>query len=121
MYRIGLDLGSTTIKAVVLDSDGNTLFHKYIRHNAKVYEVLVDVLDEIVDTIGKETEASLAVTGSVGMGVAEKCGIPFVQEVVVATKAIAHKGFRVKTMIGIGGEDAKVVFFNEDGSAGICV
>ena len=117
MYRIGLDLGSTTIKAVVLDNEGNTLFHKYIRHNAKVYEVLFDVLDELVDVVGEEAETSLAVTGSVGMGIAEKCGITFVQEVVAATKAIAHKGLRVNTMIDIGGEDAKVVFFNEDGSA----
>ena len=70
MYRIGLDLGSTTIKAVVLDSEGNTLFHKYIRHNAKVYEVLFDVLDELVDVVGEEAETSLAVTGSVGMGIA---------------------------------------------------
>ena len=116
MYRIGLDLGSTTIKAVVLDSDGNTLFHKYIRHNAKVNEVLFIVLDEIAGFVGNEAEASLAVTGSVGMGVAEKCGIPFVQEVVAATKAIAHKELRVNTMIDIGGEDAKVVFFNDDGA-----
>lgn len=116
MYRIGLDLGSTTIKAVVLDSDGNTLFHKYIRHNAKVYEVLFHVLDEVVNVLGMESEVSLAITGSVGMGIAEKCGIPFVQEVVAATKAIAHKGLCVNTMIDIGGEDAKVVFFNEEGA-----
>ena len=57
MYRIGLDLGSTTIKAMVLDSAGNALFHKYIRHNAKVYEVLFAVLDEIVDVVGKEADA----------------------------------------------------------------
>ena len=116
MYRIGLDLGSTTIKAVVVDSEGNALFDKYIRHNAKVYEVLFDVIDEIVDVVGEEAETSLAVTGSVGMGIAEKCEIPFVQEVVAATKAIAHKGLCVNTMIDIGGEDAKVVFFNEDGA-----
>ncbi|MGM9768792.1 MAG: acyl-CoA dehydratase activase-related protein [Candidatus Cryptobacteroides sp.] len=116
MYKIGLDLGSTTIKAVVLNDDGNILFHKYKRHNAKIYEVLSDVLDEIVCFLGKEVDASVAITGSVGMGIAEKCGIPFVQEVVAATKSIAHKRLRVKTMIDIGGEDAKVVFFNDDGA-----
>lgn len=115
MYRIGLDLGSTTIKVVVVDSASNQRYTNYKRHNAKIVEALDEVLWEVYEEIGGETEVSIGITGSVGMGVAEKCGLPFVQEVVAATKAINHKGLDVSTMIDIGGEDAKVVFFNEEG------
>ncbi len=115
MYRIGLDLGSTTIKAVVIDGSGKLVTEKYQRHNAKIIESLEGVLGNICDEIGNDAEVSLGITGSVGMGIAEKCSIPFVQEVVAATKAIEHKGLKVSTMIDIGGEDAKVVFFSDEG------
>ncbi len=115
MYRIGLDIGSTTIKAVVIDDFGKQIAEKYQRHNARIVEAIDDVLNEISDNIGNDAEISLGITGSVGMGIAEKCSIPFVQEVVAATKALEHKQLKVSTMIDIGGEDAKVVFFNEDG------
>ncbi|MBQ8811213.1 MAG: 2-hydroxyacyl-CoA dehydratase [Bacteroidales bacterium] len=116
MYRIGVDIGSTTIKCVALDKNGNQEVRVYRRHNAKIREALLDVLDEVYDELGN-VEVSIGVTGSIGMGVAEKCGFPFVQEVLAATKAIRHKGLAVSTMIDIGGEDAKVVFFNAEGEA----
>lgn len=117
MYRIGLDLGSTTIKAVVIGEDGKQVFTTYRRHNAKIREVLDEVLTEAAGKLPDDVEVSVGITGSIGMGVAEKCGFPFVQEVVAATKAIRHSGLNVKTLIDIGGEDAKVVFFNEEGEA----
>lgn len=117
MYKIGLDLGSTTIKAVVIDNDGKSVFTRYERHNAKIIETLFGILEDIKENIGTEESVSVGVTGSVGMGIAEKCGVPFVQEVVAATKAIKHKGLNVSTMIDIGGEDAKIVFFGKDGKS----
>lgn len=113
-YRIGVDIGSTTIKCVVIDPRQNEVIKLYRRHNARIRESVLDLLDEVYEELG-DIEASIGVTGSIGMGIAEKCGFPFVQEVVAATKAIRHKGLNVSTMIDIGGEDAKVVFFNEDG------
>ncbi len=118
MYKIGLDIGSTTIKSVVIDGVGKLVIEKYQRHNAQIIEALSDILDGILAEIGNDAEVSLGITGSVGMGIAEKYAIPFVQEVVAATKAIEYKGLDVSTMIDIGGEDAKIVFFNEDGKAG---
>lgn len=115
MFRIGLDLGSTTIKVVIVDNADNQVFSHYGRHNARVGEALNAVLQEVMNRLGDEAEVSIGITGSIGMGVAEKCGLPFVQEVVAATKAIAHKGLNVSTLIDIGGEDAKVVFFNGEG------
>ena len=113
--RVGLDLGSTTIKAYAVDGDGKKVFSTYRRHNAKIVDALKEVLYEIREALGEDTSVSVGMTGSIGMGVAEKCSLPFVQEVVAATKAINHKGMKVSTMIDIGGEDAKVVFFNKEG------
>lgn len=115
MYRIGLDLGSTTIKIVVLDDVGNVILSNYRRHNAKIMDALDAILSEVYGQVGTDADVSIGITGSIGMGVAEKCGWSFVQEVVAATKAIEYKGLNVSTMIDIGGEDAKVVFFDEYG------
>ncbi len=109
-YRIGLDIGSTTIKAVVLDSVGEVVFSCYERHNAQVKEKITDVLTAVQAQLG-DVEVAFHITGSVGMGVAERCGLPFEQEVVAATNYVREKHSEIATMIDIGGEDAKIVFF----------
>ena len=83
MFRIGFDIGSTTAKMVVLDENGNIVFSKYERHNAKVKETVISFLKELLSQVGDE-EISIRITGSIGMGVSEKCAISFVQEVVAA-------------------------------------
>jgi len=114
MVRIGIDVGSTTAKIVALDEKGEILFHKYVRHNARAKEVVEELLGEIKSIASGNV--SIAVTGSVGMGLAERMGLPFVQEVVAAAKAVRERYGEVRSMIDIGGEDAKVVFF-ENGEA----
>lgn len=86
------------------------LFSKYIRHNARAKEVVCGILHEVKSLLG-DVEARVKVTGSVGMGISEQTGIPFVQEVVAASKAVQANYPQVRSMIDIGGEDAKVVFF----------
>ena len=110
MIRIGIDLGSTTSKLVALKESGEMLFSKYVRHNARIRETLCGLLHEMKSALG-DVEARVRVTGSVGMGVSEQIGIPFVQEVVAASKAVQQSYPHVRSMIDIGGEDAKVVFF----------
>jgi len=112
MTRIGIDIGSTTIKAVAIDDDGRIVFKAYERHNARANELLLSLLRRIGEQTGGDGEVSLCMTGSVGMGVAERCGTAFVQEVVAATKAVQASHPEVSSMIDIGGEDAKVVFLN---------
>lgn len=112
MFRIGFDIGSTTAKMVVLDENGNVVFSKYERHNAKVKETVISFLKELLSQVGDE-EISIRITGSIGMGVSETCAIPFVQEVVAAAKAIQKDHPAMASMIDIGGEDAKVVFFKD--------
>lgn len=115
MVRIGIDIGSTTVKLVAIDEAGEILFSRYGRHNAQALVILLSFLNELQACLGN-VAVSARITGSVGMGVAEKCHIPFVQEVVGAAKAIQKRHPEVKSMIDIGGEDAKVVFF-KDGKA----
>ena len=109
-YRIGIDIGSTTLKAVVLDENEEVVFSSYERHNARIVAKLTETLHAIAQQTG-DAEAVVRLTGSVGMGIAEKCGLPFVQEVVAATNYVRRKHGEAATMIDIGGEDAKVVLF----------
>lgn len=116
MMRIGLDVGSTTVKIVATDnSSGETVYSSYGRHNAKARETVAERLGELMAQRGDD-DVTISVTGSVGMGISEACGLPFVQEVVAATDAIGHLYPGTRSMIDIGGEDAKVVFFR-DGEA----
>lgn len=112
-YHVGIDIGSTTLKAVLLDAEnGSTAWHTYRRHQAKVKECLHDCLQEIQKQFG-DAELSVCLTGSVGMGVAERWAFPFVQEVVAATHYIKEYHPSASTLIDIGGEDAKMVFFEQ--------
>ena len=110
-YRIGLDVGSTTAKIALLDSDGNLVYSCYERHHAKVSELVNRYFKEIEDKFGNIT-CSICVTGSVGMATADELRAEFVQEVVASTVYARNVHPEAKALIDIGGEDAKVVFFN---------
>ncbi|MEG0144705.1 MAG: BadF/BadG/BcrA/BcrD ATPase family protein, partial [Clostridia bacterium] len=108
--RIGLDVGSTTIKAVVLDDGGNICYTRYERHMSQVSSAACRLLGEIAAQFPGAEQARLAVSGSAGMGMAEACGLTFVQEV-YATRVCAQRlepGADV--VIELGGEDAKILF-----------
>ena len=109
--KIGLDIGSTTIKVVVLDEAEQLRFSCYERHNAKIGETLGRVLDEMGRLFPTESFC-LRITGSVGLGLAERSGADFMQEVVASTTYIKRYYPQASTMIDIGGEDAKVVFLH---------
>lgn len=107
--RIGLDVGSTTLKVVVLDDHDNICFSTYVRHNARIRETLSVVFSELGERFEDEL-FGLTITGSVGLGIAERTQIPFVQEVVASTAYVRRYHPQATTLIDIGGEDAKVVF-----------
>lgn len=77
MYRLGIDIGSTTAKAVVRDNDEETVFSKYVRHNADIAACLDDILQECENVLG-DCELEAVITGSAGLGVSERIGLPFV-------------------------------------------
>jgi len=116
LLKIGLDVGSTTAKAVVMDHEGQLIFSRYIRHHADVSSVLISLLHEISEYTGASPVA-LTMTGSVGLGIAEKYSLAFVQEVVAATRWVETLYPHVSTLIDIGGEDAKIVYFREGGAS----
>lgn len=111
IFRVGLDVGSTTAKIAVLDSSDNLVFARYERHNAKVRELITAYLQELEQQFGN-IDLHISVTGSVGMSTAEQLKAEFVQEVVAATVFARKRYPEAKALIDIGGEDAKVVFFN---------
>lgn len=112
--RVGLDIGSTTIKCVVLDVDGSIVFSLYERHFSKISEKIDEVLHIIKEKIFKDQdEVYLALSGSAGMGIAEACNFPFIQEV-YATRVCANKlNPGTNCIIELGGEDAKILFLTD--------
>ncbi len=115
MIRIGVDVGSTTAKVVAINDNGEIVFSKYARHNARAVETVVGFLNGLKEII-EDVDVLVSVTGSVGIGFSERFSLPFVQEVVAAARAIQTHYPHAVSMIDIGGEDAKVVFF-KDGKA----
>ncbi|MDE6293874.1 MAG: hypothetical protein K2L88_04555, partial [Clostridiales bacterium] len=105
MYRIGLDIGSTTIKSAVLDADGKLVRSNYKRHNSDVRATLYG---ELKDIIKLYDEFTITVTGSGGISVSEWLGIPFVQEVIAGVEAIKRLIPETDVAIELGGEDAKI-------------
>lgn len=110
--RIGIDLGSTTAKMVVMDQKGAILFRDYRRHNAKIAETLSTMVGEARKKIG-DGVVSVVVTGSAGLGLSERFGIPFVQEVIASAETVRKLHPSVRTLIDVGGEDSKMIFFDE--------
>ncbi len=111
--RVGLDIGSTTLKAIAIDDSAKPLFTYYERHNADVLGRMEHCFGQLRQKLGEEVQYSICLTGSVAMGVAERQGLDFVQEVVAAAEYVKHCHPEVATMIDIGGEDAKIVLFEQ--------
>jgi predicted CoA-substrate-specific enzyme activase len=109
----GIDVGSTTAKIAVLNADKELVFSKYTRHHTKIHQKVIELLSAARDRIGNIV-FKLRITGSAGIGVSEKADIPFVQEVVAAAEVVRQIYPQVKTLIDIGGEDSKMIFFYEN-------
>lgn len=111
-YSLGMDIGSTTLKVALLNNQRQLLFNDYRRHNADIRTIANDIIQQIFNKFG-DIDVTFVITGSVGLGYAERLGIPFVQEVVAASETIKTLYPEVKTFIDIGGEDSKMIFFEE--------
>lgn len=108
--RIGLDVGSTTIKCVVLDDSNNIVYKSYNRHFSEITKQTIDLLTMLEKDIIKGNECSLMIAGSAGMGMADSSEIPFTQEVYATKKASDILTPNTDVIIELGGEDAKILF-----------
>ncbi|MGX7350986.1 2-hydroxyglutaryl-CoA dehydratase activator [Enterococcus canis] len=108
--RAGIDVGSTTVKLVIMNEQKQHLFAKYERHFSDVQAATVKILQEAAALLSTEP-VTMAITGSGGMGLADVLGIPFVQEVIACTRTVEEVIPETDVAIELGGEDAKITFF----------
>ena len=111
-YRLGVDIGSTTLKTALLDRQGQLVFSDYRRHNADIRRTALIEATRLYERLG-DCQLQIVLTGSVGMGYAERMDFKFVQEVIAAAKAVGTRYPDVHTFIDMGGEDSKMIFFEE--------
>ena len=122
-FRLGIDIGSTTVKIAILDKDNNLLFSDYERHFANIQETLTSLIKKAKDALGS-LEVSPVITGSGGLTLANHLNIPFIQEVIAVATSLEHFAPKTDVAIELGGEDAKIIYF-ENGNVeqrmnGIC-
>ncbi len=113
MIKLGLDIGSTTVKCVVLDGDNNIIYTEYKRHFSKISESVLEMLENLTENIKNNEDIKVCISGSAGMGIASSLDIPFVQEVYATRMAIKHFLPSTDTVIELGGEDAKILFLTD--------
>lgn len=109
-YNVGIDVGSTTIKLVILKNNQEIIYQKYIRHFSDIQNSVINLLRETRDIL-ENHELKVMVTGSAGIGVSETLGLDFVQEVIASTKAVEILIPSTDVAIELGGEDAKITYF----------
>lgn len=109
-YKLGIDIGSTTIKAVVLDEKNEIVYQSYERHKSKVREMTDEKINELA-TLLKDKNIQIAISGSAGIGIAKEANFPFVQEVFATAQAVKQYFPKTDVVLELGGEDAKIIFF----------
>lgn len=108
-YKLGIDVGSTTIKVVALDSYNKVIYNEYRRHFSDIKNTLIDSLEECFKKIGN-FDLKITVTGSGGIGVAQWLQCDFQQEVIACTRAVEEFINKTDVVIELGGEDAKITY-----------
>lgn len=122
IYRLGVDIGSTTVKIAVLDSEDNVCFSDYRRHYANIQETLASLVHDVTKELGN-VSLNPVITGSGGLQLSRHLDVPFVQEVVAVSTALQNYAPHTDVAIELGGEDAKIIYFTngiEQRMNGIC-
>src|SRR5574344_2254735 len=115
--RIGIDVGSTTVKIAVLDDNDILIYSDYERHRADIRSTIITVVNQALDVLekkvvgGKDRTVTVKVTGSGGLSVSQWLSVPFIQEVIAATTAVKKIIPQTDVVIELGGEDAKITYF----------
>ena len=109
--KIGLDVGSTTLKCVALDDGLNIIYKAYERHYSQITAKASAMLSDIIANCPEAENVKISVSGSAGMGFANELGLPFIQEVYATRVAVKKYLPDTDVVIELGGEDAKILFF----------
>ncbi len=121
-YKMGIDIGSTTVKVVVIDNQNNIVFSQYKRHFSEIKKTTAELLEEAKNDLGNICFSAM-LTGSGGVSIAKSLNIDFIQEVVATAKAIETIAPKTDVAIELGGEDAKIIYFSngiEQRMNGVC-
>ncbi len=123
LHKLGIDIGSTTVKIAILDDQNTLVFSDYERHFANIRETLTDLLHKAYEKLG-QIQLCPMITGSGGLTLAKHLGVPFVQEVIAVSTALQDAAPQTDVAIELGGEDAKIIYFEggnvEQRMNGIC-
>ncbi len=120
--KLGIDIGSTTVKIVIMNEKGEILFSDYERHFANIQETLAGLMKKAKEELG-DLKVSPVITGSGGLTISKHLDIPFVQEVVAVSTSLQDYAPQTDVAIELGGEDAKIIYFTngiEQRMNGIC-
>lgn len=121
-YRAGIDIGSTTVKLVILNDKNEIIYGQYRRHMAHIQQTLADLLAEAEAKLG-ECVLCPKITGSGSINLGKALGIPFIQEVAAVAGALERSAPNTDVAIELGGEDAKIIYFTgglEERMNGVC-
>ena len=121
-YRVGIDIGSTTVKLVVIDQESKMIYGEYRRHHAHTQETLTALLQEVKAQLG-DCILQVKITGSGSINLGKALGIAFIQEVVAVASALQFYAPQTDVAIELGGEDAKIIYFTgglEERMNGVC-
>lgn len=110
--HVGLDVGSTTIKIVVMDNNYNIKYSSYTRHNSDTKNTIYAVLKKLLEDFPNYSY-TLVITGSGALGISKILGVPFIQEVIACKRAVEKYIPQTDVVIELGGEDAKIIYFNK--------
>lgn len=111
-YSMGLDVGSTTVKIIVLNDVHEMIYSTYRRHYSDVRSTVQEIVEEVYELLG-DVPVTINAAGSGGLGIAKVLGIPFSQEVIACTRAVETYIPETDVAIELGGEDAKITFFGK--------
>lgn len=114
LLHIGLDVGSTTVKIIVLDNKENVIYHNYRRHYSDIQSAVTSIIREAANEIPNQ-KITIMITGSGGLSAAKILGASFIQEVIACSEAVERHLPQTDVVIELGGEDAKITFYDAAG------
>jgi len=110
--KLGIDVGSTTVKLVLLDNENKIIYGRYERHMSNVFSKVAELFSDLLNTCGDEA-VNVVITGSGGLTLSNILEIPFEQEVIACSTAVERLIPRTEVAIELGGEDAKITFYGQ--------